>query len=76
LLNSLSPKEQRILQKLYPEGPAIDVASFRAVDANDVDGMIKSLNQRIFMLKGAADPTSLTEALRLSEVRGTLSEAL
>lgn len=76
LLNSLSPKEQKILQKLYPEGPATDVASFRAVDANDVDGMIKSLNQRIFMLKGAADPTSLTEALRLSEVRGTLSEAL
>jgi hypothetical protein len=76
LLNSLSPKEQRILQKLYPEGPSTEASSFGAVDANDIDGMIKSLNQRIFRLKGAADPESLTEALRLSEVRNTMMQSL
>lgn len=76
LLNSLSPKEQRILQRIYPEGPSSDPASFGSVDANDIDGMIKSLNQRIFRLKGSADPESLTEALRLSEVRNTMIESL
>ena len=76
LLNSLSPKEQRILQKLYPEGPSTEASSLGAVDANDIDGMIKSLNQRIFRLKGAADPESLTEALRLSEVRNTMMQSL
>jgi hypothetical protein len=76
LLNSLSSKEQKILQKLYPDGPATETNSFASVDANDVDGMIKSLNQRIFRLRGSADPESLTEAVRLSEVRNTMVDAL
>lgn len=76
LLNSLSPKEKKLLQNLYPEGPATDVASFRAVDANDVDGMIKSLNQRIFQLKGSGQIEALTEATRLKEVRDVMSDAL
>lgn len=70
-IRALPAKERAVLEKVAPDGDA-----FPSISVSNVDGAIKNLNSRIFTLEGAATPESLTEALRLKNIRGSLSDAI
>jgi len=75
-IQSLPTKEKALLSRVLPQIDEQGNEVFSTLKASQVDGAIKSLNSRIFRLDGAATPEALTEAVRLKNIRNSLSSAL